>query len=325
MRAGSRLEVLGVVVLGLMVGGAANAQEIALWASDREAGAVIALDDRGLEVARISGLPSPTHMCPTRLAVEQHRKDGAVWVVVDEPVAGKGAVLIVPSGRRRLHIGAWIGAFREISDLAVSRDGVLLWIVDPASEEVSMGFPPEVQYISYPVPGALSLAPAGGTDMWVGTASGEIWRLPDHAGPVRVGRPGGVLTDLEPAAVGGFWALDAAGQGRVLLLGHDASVLWEGPGLAGAEHLAPAEGSPAVWMASTVEPFLRLQGSRSGQARSWASIPGGPHDRVESDGCGGAWVAAGDRLLRVDSGGGVHQAASGFRRLTGLARPLTDD
>ena len=128
----------------------------------------------------------------------------------------------------------------------------------------------------------------GAGPVWVGTAGGEVIRVPPGRGVDTGARAGlGNLTVYGSAV----WAVDLAGA-VVRLRGSPARV----PGIGGTEQLAPLDG--AVWaIAAGPGELVRIDVRTLAVRR----FPIGPSPKAMATGDGAVWVALTDRrLLRFD-------------------------
>ncbi|MCE9593260.1 MAG: hypothetical protein K8S98_03605 [Planctomycetes bacterium] len=281
------------------------------WVADRDADAVIGLDDELIETKRIE-IESPIEV--------ERRSDGATWVVSARdahPLGPHDLVLYDREGGRSA-----AAVFGPVLDLErVGDDALVVERKDGNGRVVRVDSDGRSQVL---LELATARCAAGcGSVVAVGTDDGAVW-LVEASGPRAVFRRqrfGGLIGDLAPGPEPGtWWVLDIARAGRLGLLEPDLSSRWTVDTGLHALHLAPVRGLERVWLADTTEPVARRYGAGGVLELDVRDLPLGGLDRAAAFDDGGASLAAPGAVLRLDSAGRIRPGQGGFDFLVDVTR-----
>lgn len=299
-------------LLGPSLGQGGEPGPVAAWATDRDRCEVVGLD-RDLLIARRVPIPWPTEIEATR--------GGGAWAVAcdgGDPLGPHRLMELSPAGRVLSE-----HAFGPVLDLT-GRDAIdaLLVELQPAStDRVWRVEPGGARRLLAVVPEALCVGAQGELAL-VGSQTGRL-TLVSSARPgeiLRVIEPGGVLQDVAPGPrAGQWWALDASGAQRLLLLDRDLSTLSCTTLHMHGLHLAPVRGEERVWIADSTEPLARRFGPGGVLEVEARRLPLSGLDRAAVWRGSGVLLAAPGALLRLDGAGALAPGQGGFDFLVGVS------
>lgn len=315
---------LGVGALarpGAVAGGAGGAaSEVAGWVLDRDGGALIALDEDRLKLAR-HPLESPVE-----LALDA---EGRLWVACAGPQGPVGP-------HRVLRIDGASGAVdRELStgpvlDLEAGEgaergrgEAWLVVIAGSAEREVSrISAAGSAEVVERSID-AFCVAGQRGAVL-VGSESGEL-RLYGPQGQRLAARNfGGLISDLAPGPQDGtWWILDAHGSStahRVALLERDLRTRWERSAGIAAIYLAPVPRSERVWLSDANGSHARRFGPGGTLELAHVTLPHSGAARACASPDGTLWLAAPGALVCLDAAGAVTPGQGGFDFLVDVVR-----
>lgn len=307
---------LGVLVAALAAFATADPPptppgDVAVWAADRDASRVFGLD-ADLRLARRIPVDWPLDVEPAH--------DGGLWVLRAETNLSSATHRLDRfDAQGAMVTELWVERALDLDVLAGGEQALLV--------EERLGYPPRV--IRVRTEGSVFplherdglLCVAGERDaLLAGTGDGHVLRVHATSGAVLASASvGGRIADLAPGpTAGSAWALDVAGNGRVLRLAADLAVVWSAPLPRAARWLAPVPGEERVWVACTSEPCV---------------VRFGPGGALELDRCGlplpgleralawrgGVLVTAVGAVLRLDHEGNPRPGQGGFDYLVDLA------
>ncbi|MCC6407753.1 MAG: hypothetical protein IT453_11340 [Planctomycetes bacterium] len=282
------------------------------WVADRDADALIGLDEGLFEGKRIS-LESPVEA--------ERRSDGGLWAVSareSHPLGVHDLLLFGADGNR---VAAAV--FGPVLDLELSRDDALVVERTDSSGRVvrvdAQGTTSTVLELA-----TASCAAGAGSRVAVGTDDGEVWLLELGSAPPTVLAKralGGPIGDVRPGPTPGtWWVLDIGASGRVSLLEPTLATRWSVATGLHALHLAPVRGVESVWIADTTQPLARRYGANGALEIDVSTLPLGGLDRASASSDGGVLLIAPGAVLRLDPNGVLLPGQGGFDFLVDLTR-----
>jgi hypothetical protein len=281
------------------------------WVADRDADAVIGLDDALIEAKRFE-IESPVEV--------ERRSDGSLWVVSARdahPLGPHDLVLYDGDGRRTA-----AAVFGPVFDLARIGDDAL--VVELAGQNGRVVRVDSAGSERVVLELATARCAAGfGSLVAVGTDDGAVWLVDTAATPTVIRRQklGGPIGDLAPGPTPGtWWALDIGGVARLSLLEPNLAPRWTVAIGLHALHLAPAAGLERVWIADTTEPVARRYGIAGVLELDVHDLPLGGLDRVAALDDGGVLLAAPGAVLHLDTAGHLQPGQGGFDFLVDVTR-----
>ncbi|MBI5432980.1 MAG: hypothetical protein HZA52_09140 [Planctomycetes bacterium] len=285
---------------------------VTTWLADRDADAVIGLDDGLFEVKRIA-IESPVEV--------ERRSDGGLWAISARdrhPLGVHDLLLFAADGSRVA--AAVLG---PVLDLELSRDDALVVERKDASGRVvrvdAQGTISTVLELA-----TASCAAGAGSRVAIGTDDGDVWLLDLGTVPPAVLAKralGGPIGDVRPGPTPGtWWALDSGASGRVSLLEPTLATRWSVATGLHALHLAPVRGVERVWIADTTQPLARRYGANGALELDVSTLPLGGLDRAAASIDGGVLLIAPGAVLRLNPDGGLLPGQGGFDFLVDLTR-----
>jgi len=289
----------------------ATGSRVAVWLCDRDGNRVLGLDRHLLQVRSIA-LRAPLEI--------EARSDGGAWVVsaaAGDPLGPHDLLRLSAAGELSL-----VAALKPVFDLCSDEAGrALVLDLGDGAARLQLFEPGSALAWSRVWPGALS-AVARADRVLVGTSAGSL-ALFDLSAPgsaPRVAQVGGLICDLaQGPRPGTWWALDAQGASRLLLLDENLGVEWStGIGLH-ALHLAPVPGVERVWLADSTQPHARRFGAGGLLEIDRPDMPLGGLDRACAWNEGAALFTAPGALLHLDAHGQGAPGQAGFDFLVDVA------
>ncbi|TDJ70862.1 MAG: hypothetical protein E2O39_09340 [Planctomycetota bacterium] len=288
--------------------------EVAVWATDRGGNRLVGLD-RELFVVREITVRAPVEVEPA--------PGGGAWVlsaVEGDPLGAHRLIRIAPDGEALAE-----ASFGVAVDLA-SHEGrevvVVEWGLDSGAPDRAVLVDEHgVATTIVELPGVTCAAARDGVVL-LGGIGGEVWlhELRSGSKPLAHAALGGEITDVAPGPRRGtWWALDAAGEGRLLFLEGDLRTGWQVTTHMQAIHLVPVPGREAVWLADTTEPFARRYGAAGTIEIERADLPLAGLDRGVAFADGAVLLAAPGAVLHLDAQGADAPGQGGFAFLVDLA------
>lgn len=291
------------------------------WLADRDADRVSLIDEDLVEMVGV-GLPGPERVAA--------RRDGAAWVV-----AGRGTIVAEREDLWLVHSdgsSAKLAALGPVRDLACLNERDAL-VVEGAWTQAL------VRVLRLDRHGAvrqLCVWPAGsavagaGDRVLLGTQSGACVLFDANAvhGPVlaRVGL-GVEVSDVAPAAGGGWWVVGGASGTRLWKLDGNLKIVVERDLGGTIDGLAATPSGAAVerlWLPRAGQPWLLAVGADGRTELDVDLTSVGPVLRGDGLPDAGALFAAGGFVLRVDVRGRLAATQGGFDWLVdaaGVPRP----
>ena len=315
---GLALFAAGLGVLGACLAAFAGAEpppvppgEAVVWVADRDASRVYGLDSN-LLLARRLAVDWPLEVEPAH--------DGGLWVL-------RSAAGISSSTHRLDRFDAngvlvtelWLERATDLDVLGGGEQALLV--------EERAGFPARLLRVRTEGSlfvlierGGLACVTGERDTAVVGTSEGDVLRVHAESGAVVTSaRVGTRIIDLAPGPEPGMaWALDGAGNGRVVLLAADLSVRWSRALARSAAHLAPVRGEERVWLANTLEPCVVRIGPDGVLELDRCGLPLPGLDRALAW-RGGVIVSAVGAILRLDSTGNLRPGQGGFDFVVDIA------
>lgn len=282
------------------------------WVADRDAQALVGLDDELFEARRIE-LASPVEV--------ELAQDGGLWAVSaseSHPLGRHDLVRYAVDGARSaaLTFGPVYDLDRLGPDaLVVERQGALGRVVRVtlAGEVLAVAELANARCAS-----------GSGSRAVVGTDDGEVWLFDAAHQPPRVlarRELAGPIGDLRPGPTPGtWWALDVGGVARLSLLEPTLATRWTVEVGLHALHIAPARGVERVWVADTTQPVVRRYGPGGALELDLHDLPHSGLDRGVALEEGGVLLVAPGAVLRLDERGELQPGQGGFDFLVDLAR-----
>lgn len=296
-----------------------RAARVACWATDRDAGALVALDRDLLELRRV-GLDRPVEL--------GLRSDRGLWVASagpGGPVGPHELRRLTGEGVREQELA--IGALLDL-EVVDGQDALLVELASGPGRRVlrvpSAGLAVEVERS----PDAFCAA-GRRAELLIGGESGSL-RLYREPSPVPVAQRdfGGVVSDLAPGPDDGSWfVLDSHGgpnARRLALLERDLSSRWERAAGIAALHLVPVPGAERVWLSDPSGAVARRFGPGGALELSYVPLALVGADRGAARPDGSVVFAAPGALLELDSSGQPRPGQGGFDFLSdveALPRP----
>jgi hypothetical protein len=294
-------------------GSAPASTAVALWATDRDAGALYTLDADLMVTRTIAcGWPLQASAC----------RDGGAWVLR----SGNGTPNFGGRLDRRSAEGELITevTLGTCTDLDVNERDEALVIESKASSHPDRALRIRLEGSLFPLlemNGLTCVAPSHAS-VALGTASGEVLRVdPLGSGAILAqthlgGRIGDIARGPDEESL---WVLDVSGSRRLYLLDADLSVRWSVPVGLRALHFAPVPNEERVWLADTVEPRVRRFGPSGWLELDVVGLPLAGMDRTAAWLHGGVLCAAPGAIIHLDAGGHLQPGQGGFDYLTDLA------
>lgn len=289
------------------------------WTADRDAQAVVGLDDDLLERAR----------CSVRWPVQvEARADGGAWVASAAQGLALGAYRLVRVDSGGVVVRAVdVGAVLDL-DAAEGRDAFVLER-EPGHEgddaedatraprllRVAAEDPLEVLA---EVPRAHCVAAAAGRAL-VGGDDGSLRLLEARPGGavLAAADAGAQVVDVAPAGgepAGRWWvlALEGGGIGRLELRAADLSPLWSVSTGLRPLHMIAVPGAERAWIADVTAPCARRYGPGGALELDLQPVPQLGLDRGAADPAGGVVLTSPGALVRLDSDGRLVPGQGGF-------------
>lgn len=282
------------------------------WVADRDADAVVGLDDGLFEAKRIE-LTSPVEL--------ERAADGALWVVSardSHPLGPHDLVRYGPDGRRTA-----AASFGPVYDLErLGADALVVERTNGAGR-VACVTPDGSVTVLASLP-TVRCASGSGDRVAIGTEEGDVLLLDIAATPpalVAQHALGGIVGDLAPGPTDGtWWVLDVGGAGRLRLLEPNLVPRWTITVGLHALHLLPIRGEERVWLADTTAPVARRYGSGGALELDVQNLPLSGLDRGVALAGGGVLLAAPGAVLHLDATGTLQPGQGGFDFLVDLTR-----